>query len=1614
MSAETQAEPNPSKALIERLRGEIAGGPSQDPPERGLQAILLHEVGVLHEVGQEEPLAARDYLAAYNADGDFREPLEALVRILSRRRSFKNLAKLLDALAKAAPTPEERARALHDLAVVSLEHDKNKDDARLHLEEAVTENPDEMASWLELEMLAAESNDIPGIMRAIEARLPLIADATYKALLYIQLAELSAKVGQTARAYEMLDAAAALEGRSRFQTRIVLERIAQAAADLEAMSRALEGQAELVVEVLDDPERGEEIGVPSFMRTAAFAADAWLRAAEIHRRLGDVEGAASLLGLAARRLPENAVVARARLSALEAQGDLESAAAIARVELARAEQQRAEGDEAPGASGPAAALWLRVAEAAALANDRTAALDALRHALEADPAAIPARAIEIDLLIDGQDPGALAGAIEGAALQFVTDGAKARAFLLAAYVWACLARDAQAAQTALERATSLGVDGTVALRLGRTFAAITQDASLFEASTEQLLASEPEPSEVASLLFELGRARLLRGDLKLAEDAFTQLAQVEGVGPLARSQWLGRMLGACAVGLAQGRTARSPEPMDALAAAEEDPTLRRGLTVIAAVRAAQAGDLAAARARLEKLHAEQPGDEIASLYLAELLHDDPARAATVLAACAGATDDVELAAALRIEGALLAWTAGDKAGAVAELESARNLLPHASAGAAALVSWARRGLDPSTLDGRRASLAASADGTDPRAHALERFGLELGWLHDGGSIDDAFEALRAAEQGIEAPETDGDDLAAAAALSRVLWPAAFEDRDAALGALDHLERQGGDAALLARAERLRIAREIDRDPATATLCARQWAEIEPSLHVALEVLASAISAEDRQAEAEARRMIGDGLTGAAAEAMHASATLVTWLEDPLAAQPPIADEHAPGKLLNLEIALPGSDPGRRANALHRLGEALGAEASIDALTLAGYNDLVLGRHEGAMETFRAVVDARPDSLAAWEGIRAAAVALDNPVDIALACAQLGSLCKDDARAAEFWEHAGLLLLERTDAHDDAEIALDRAFARDAKRGKAFDKLFRRVRDRNDGDKMLSLIERRLEVAEDDVEIAKLFWERARVLQKRGDSDGALAALENVTMLEPDHVGALALSGSICIQKGDFAGAAPIMARLSRNAEAPSKERLVSGITACEFYENKLNQPEKALEVLLDLQKAGLSTLAVRERLAKAAAKTAAWGPATEMFETLMNERDSSAGRIEAARISLAIWRDKLRDPLGAQKAAQKILDEAPDDTEAIEIILQTSFDEAFRTRMLARGKQHIVDALQRDPIDPERVDLLSRIAATQGDLALRQATQGVLVALGRGDHGTEEALDQLDQRIPGRPQRALDPQALGEIADPEDAGPVPRLLLAAAETTALALGPTLEALGVGRKNRVDKKGGSAVWVAVAEWMGALGFEVDFDLFVGGQDPHAIQGVVLGEMPALVVGQEIATKLGTAAARSALAREVFTLRRYALAALRTQEDAAIASVVIALCNEMGANIPKPPYAVYGPIAMTVKKEISRRVKKSAGDVAMEVARSGQDPMAWVVAARRSCDRMAAIAAGDVSIVLADLYRRPRSQLSSAMQLVREGGSDNERALALLRFVLSPGYLDLRRKLGMGVR
>jgi hypothetical protein len=400
----------------------------------------------------------------------------------------------------------------------------------------------------------------------------------------------------------------------------------------------------------------------------------------------------------------------------------------------------------------------------------------------------------------------------------------------------------------------------------------------------------------------------------------------------------------------------------------------------------------------------------------------------------------------------------------------------------------------------------------------------------------------------------------------------------------------------------------------------------------------------------------------------------------------------------------------------------------------------------------------------------------------------------------------------------------------------------------------------------------------------------------------------------------------------------------------------------------------------------------------------MVEREKREGRIEAARLAMAIYRDKLGAAPRAKEAVKKLLSESPDDAEAVGYVLATSFDQGFKQEMLGRAKQTLLAALAGKPADAERVELLSRLATFYQEPGLRQATLGSLVALGKNSAAVSEELVKLDGRVAVQPQIVLDASRLAEISDPEDKGPIAELFLLISEIIPEALGPTLSLLGVTKKDRIDAKGGHPIRLAVASWMGALGLSGDFDVYVGGTNPRGVQGIG-GEQPAVVIGAGV-THPFDAAARSALAREIFALKR-GINIVRLRDAPYVASLVAAAAIDAGVGYPAPQFAVFSEVTRAVKSAMTRKVRKLIPEVCQRILQSRQDPVAWAEAARRSLDRMAVIGAGDVSIVLADALGAPRDALAAHV-------GESERARRLLGFVLSPSYLELRKTLGMGVR
>ncbi len=1182
-----------AQSLLDALRAEHA-----EQVDPAVQAVLLHELAVLEEQAGNESGAAKDELASHETDPDFREPVEGLLRMLRRRKSVKNLGTVLRTLVEVASTAEEQGRAHLALAQFQKDIEGDLPGAESSIQQAIGATPEDPTCWLLLELLATKTGDRVARASSIEARAELCGHPMWKAILLLDLADLALRDDQPSRAFELLDAASALDAPLTFQTRVLLERAALAEGNVESLARALEGQGDLIAEAMEDSKRGDDAGVPDFVRTAPCAADAWLRSAELLRRTGDVRSAGVLLERAARALPNSPVVARARLLAAEVAGDANTVWELARQEIERN----------PGGAD-AAALWCRVAELALREGRAAEALGCVESALRIDPGSVVAQGLLLALAAKGEDAERLASAVTGLARGLSNRKAQAGMFLVAAVAWGALAVNSGVAREMLDTAARAGASADSVARLARSLASVTGDGPWFEAATLHAAEIETDPARQMGLWLELLRLRLTRQDAAGAADAAQHIMRSGASGAL----WLGRVLAAYLPSNHEDRASRAASLL-ALSEAVSDERLQLGCHVL--VEVLRAPSSTNVREHLVALWERDRDSLTLGVLLSTMFRaaGELRRAAEVLVEAVGARGDYA-SYQLKLEGALLFWRAGERERAVDVFRSVSESLPSASA----LVTMAERQL-------------RGVEAESPEAHhpvgQLMRFG---GDLAQAGSVDGATD--RAAGWLEELELANVPELRQAIALGRLLLPGTHKERVPFERALDALEGTSGPLAGLVLGETFEVGRHAHEDDALLLERARTWGEHEESLVPVLEELRLGRALEQKDATVDALEKASRFFGPKEAAALAAHAKMVAHVADPTVSQTLVSAAEASVELANLEISPAGSDPRKRASALHGLSQdTLGSEAQVDAVALAGWSELALKDYMAAKASFGAVLGLHQRDIAAWEGYRLACEATGDFRDAATACAHLGSLCRDTIRGAEFWERAGLLLADRVGAPAEAEPAFERAFSLDPRRFAAFDRYFRSLRSRNEDERLIPLIEQRLTVAETEDEIAKLYWEKARVLRRRSDKAGALEALRHVTMLEPEHVGAIALVAEIRISEGAFAEAAPLLAQLSQMESAPRQQRLLSGIASVDLYETRLNLPARALEVLQGLEMAGLANLGVRERMAKVAARAENWVYATSVLEQLMVERETSDGRLEAARLAFAIWRDQLRRP----------------------------------------------------------------------------------------------------------------------------------------------------------------------------------------------------------------------------------------------------------------------------------------------------------------------------------------------------------------------------------------------
>ncbi|AKF08214.1 hypothetical protein [Sandaracinus amylolyticus] len=1614
--------PDPVDARVAMLRAELEAA-----TDRAHKAAIQYELGHVTEVelGQEAQ-AVREYLAAYNLDPSFAPPLVALVRIFERRRSFKNLARLYEAETKSAASPEERASSLVDRAVLAEDQLGSPDAARALYEQAIVEHPEGAAlPALFLERLLLARGERDAATDAIATRAAQVADPTLKGMLLIEVARGREERGDVDGAIEAARQAATLPS-ARFRFLEQLERIARRHARVPEIVAALEGRAALAARAArGEAPAGSEgtAGSGAFSikrfadeaRAAGEAAALYREAARIrmlHLRsqdgTGDAQGALAALGKAILLRSGDLALHRDRMLAAELAGDLVTAADEARRLLAAGVEGR-----------HAAPLHFRVAEEAQARGETDEARAALAAALEADPRSAVVAAMLEDLSVAGAQAGD--GRLEGwiarlGARAESSEGAlRARLAWQAAHLAATRTNDAERACALYATALDAAAEDTKAtlarewlgasLRLGHATGA--RDAA--KALLEQPIDDE-ERSAILRDLHELERM-VLEDDA--AADATLDRALQTSVAAWApdAARVLAAMRGDGAL-LARAHRKLAERAADADAAAAHLCAAARALVRVAASRE---GGLEASRTELEE----------AATLLADALQRVPGHryAVALLEEVYRARGDADAVVKLLREAA-----EADRAGRAMETQL---LLAGAAAEAAGDHALARRTYeeaaerDPSAI-GPLFALRRLAELREDDALlrlALERLSeVEVGAGAPGRATLEVGEHLQlvAKEPSLAEPALrlalGVADLAAPAALDLALMgpasPASMLD-----GTRELVTRAEGDARLAWRRELGGVQLDLLGETAAAEAIADEILGASPDEPWALLAKLRATSSDPARAADRAAAMLA--LADATSDADASADLVVHGLR--VAALAGQAADDAILRAVELEEARPGSfaaaalglealseadDPGERADALGRWAAHASTE-SARAIHAARARALAAAaRGAEACDALREALAGDPEDLASWEALRVAARDAERWMDVVEACDRLAAQV-DGALRATLLEEAAAVLMDQTDPEDaealvQAERRLREALEIDGGRAIAYGRLHDLLAERGDDAGLLELVQARADRTDDPEQLSPLFYELARLHRGLGRRDDALVSLDNLLMLEPEHVGGLALLVELHVQREAWPEAVQALRTLAGASDVPASQRRIARLGAADFLDKKLSQPLAAADELEAIEGLGLADRALFERIADLCERGGRVDRAVQVLAKAAAAAREPAQRAAAERRAARLWDERLGDEDQAIAAYRRALEAVPTDVEA-GAALAVLLDGPSRIALSTSFERSVREVLDADPTEPEALRMLATAARWRGDKVLETAVLGALVAI---DLATEDEREQLGEdtevlrRVkPGATK--LTEARLTELMVSGVSGPVMELALLATETLTEMDRLEPSSFGMGRGELLRDPATSPAAQEVLGISMLLGAPAG-DVWAGGRDPQLLAVIPSYKgKPAWLLGGGVGPPL-TSLRRYEIGRSAIALR-LGLGPFVTRSVDATATALFAIASAAGAPLPVGEgRAGMADATRAANKAMSRRVRKAAPEAIAKIAEGGRPVLAFASALHASFARAGLVVAGDLHGVLATVLGRAPE---------RDAVRANASALDLLRFWISPAAITTRRELGL---
>ncbi len=422
----------------------------------------------------------------------------------------------------------------------------------------------------------------------------------------------------------------------------------------------------------------------------------------------------------------------------------------------------------------------------------------------------------------------------------------------------------------------------------------------------------------------------------------------------------------------------------------------------------------------------------------------------------------------------------------------------------------------------------------------------------------------------------------------------------------------------------------------------------------------------------------------------------------------------------LQFALPSASPDEQLAALQAPLQAATAPLDLAVLTsVAAQASLTMGDPTAALGYVDQAVSAIPLAPSAL-GLRAEILGRLNRTQEAAETFELyAEVTGTDKNRVESLRRAGLFWIDRLGNLERGTAALDRALELQPDNEALFDQLRRIYASGGGHDKLVTLIERRIAIADLPESRSNLELMRARALMELGQTPGAKDAVLMALSETPDSEQALELLASLCQNEQDFRGERDALERLlglrSMPEEQAALQRRLGQLYSAHLddVEAARSAFEAALQVLPTDYEAGTG-------LAKLLARSGPPEPALELLTRLIEGAEASESKRNLTLALAGLQSQLLSDQRVSERTFEKARRTWPGDPAVLVAyaeFLQARGDQTALSVLLDRATNEARRALGTGRFQPQFFESLEAVARLRGDEASRLIIASTLAAL---------------------------------------------------------------------------------------------------------------------------------------------------------------------------------------------------------------------------------------------------------------------------------------------------------